>query len=67
MSTPCPFSKNGKEHKNTCNHCKKRERERKNVDLKGTWLLYDCCMVVIVFKYIINVFLQILLETIPAG
>ena len=46
MSTPWPLSKNRKERKNTLNYYKK-EIKRKNVDLKGTWLLYDCCMVVV--------------------
>ena len=27
-----------------------QKKERKNVDLKGTWLLYDCCMVAIVLQ-----------------
>lgn len=45
MSTPWPLGKNRKGHKNTHNYYKK---ERKSVDLKGTWLLNYHFMVVIV-------------------
>ena len=41
MSTPWRLSKNRKERKNTRKYYKKKG---KNFDLKGTWLMYDCCI-----------------------
>ena len=28
-----------------------QKKERKNVDIKGTWLLYNCCMTVVWLLY----------------
>ena len=45
MSIPWPKRKIEKNIKIHVTSTKKKER--KKVDLKGTWLLYECCMTVV--------------------